>query len=201
MIGILLAAGFSRRFGSQNKLLQPLPDQEILAVHAAKNLLAALPVSIAVVRQDNPALAAKLSHVGMVVIHCPADKTEMADSLVTAIEAAPAIETAAGTATSGGYVIALADMPFIQPATISRVAEAIHHGAQIAMPSYQGQRGHPVGFAAKFHTALTQLSGDEGARAIIKRHAEALTVLETDDAGVVTDIDTQEDFRRHSQRG
>lgn len=201
MIGILLAAGFSRRFGSQNKLLQTLPDNEIIAVHAAKNLLVALPVSIAVVRPDNWELATKLAQIGMAVIHCPPDKTEMADSLVTAIEAAPEIATAAGAATSAGYVIALADMPFIQPATISRVADAIHHGAEIAMPSYQGQRGHPVGFAAKFRSALTQLSGDEGARAIIKRHAEALTVLETDDAGVVTDIDTQEDFRRHSQRG
>ncbi len=201
MIGILLAAGFSRRFGSQNKLLQTLPDQEIIAVHAAKNLLTALPVSVAVVRQDNPELAAKLAHIGMMVIDCPPDKTEMADSLVTAIEAATAIETAAGTAIAAGYVIALADMPFIQPATISRVAEAIHHGAEIAMPSYQGQRGHPVGFSAKYQTALTQLSGDEGARAIIKRHAEVLTLLETDDAGVVIDIDTQEDFKRHSRRG
>jgi molybdenum cofactor cytidylyltransferase len=201
MIGILLAAGFSRRFGSQNKLMQTLADNDIIAVHAAKNLLTAVPVSVAVVRQDNPELATKLIHVGMVVVHCPPHKTEMADSLLIAIEAASAIEREAGNTLSAGYVIALADMPFIQPATISRVADAIRHGADIAMPSYQGQRGHPVGFAVKFHNALTQLSGDEGARAIIKSHAKALTLLETDDAGVVTDIDTQEDFRRYSRRG
>lgn len=196
MIGILLAAGFSRRFGSQHKLLQVLHDQEIIAVHAARNLLATLPVAIAVVREDQPELAAKLRQTGIIVTHCPSQKTDMADSLMTAIQAAAEFDAAAD-----GYVIALADMPFIQPDTICKVADAIQNGAQIAMPSHQGKRGHPVGFAAKLSDELLQLSGDEGARAIIQRHAALLTLIETEDAGVIADIDTQEDFERLSQHG
>ena len=195
MIGILLAAGFSRRFGSQHKLLQVLHDKEIIAVHAARNLLAALPVAIAVVREDQSELAAKLRQTGIIVIHCPAQKTDMADSLIAAVQTAAEFSAAAD-----GYVIALADMPFIQPNTISKVANAIQSGAKIAMPSYQGKRGHPVGFAAKFYPELIQLSGDQGASAIIQRHAALLTVIETEDAGVIADIDTQEDFKRHSSR-
>ncbi len=193
MIGILLAAGFSRRFGTQNKLLQTLPDGEIMAVHAAKSLLTATPKSIAVVRDDHVALAAKLQQIGMVVIDCPSHQTSMAESLVMAVQAAATLETGID-----GYLIALADMPFIQPATMVKVANAIRKGAQIAMPSYRGQRGHPVGFATTFYPELTQLSGDEGARAIIKRHADGLTLIDTDDAGVIADIDTPEDFKRHT---
>lgn len=170
--------------------MQPLPDGDIIALKAAKNLLAALPICIAVVRQDNQALAAMLRQSGMMLVECPAHKTDMADSLVTAIENAAGMPAA-----QNGYVIALADMPFIQPATISSVAKAIEHGAQIAMPSYQGQRGHPVSFAAAFQPQLVKLSGDSGARDIIKSNADKLTLVETDDAGIIADIDTQEDLR------
>lgn len=194
MIGILLAAGFSHRFGPQNKLLQPLGNGDSIAVQAAKNLIAALPTSLAVVRPSYNKLAEQFWQIQLNVIACPDDKTEMADSLALAIEAASKFEAA-----RDGYVIALADMPFIQPATIIKVVAAIQAGASIAMPSYQGQRGHPVGFSAKFKEALMAVSGEQGARTIIKRHEDELTLIQTDDVGVITDIDTLEDFMRYSQ--
>lgn len=194
MIGILLAAGFSHRFGPQNKLLQPLGNGDSIAVQAAKNLIAALPTSLAVVRPSYNKLAEQFRQIQLNVIACPDDKTEMADSLALAIEAASKFEAA-----RDGYVIALADMPFIQPATIIKVVAAIQAGASIAMPSYQGQRGHPVGFSAKFKEALMAVSGEQGARTIIKRHEDELTLIQTDDVGVITDIDTLEDFMRYSQ--
>ncbi len=194
MIGILLAAGFSHRFGPQNKLLQPLENGDSIAVRAAKNLIAALPTSLAVVRPSYSELAEQFQQIHLNVIPCPDDKTEMADSLALEIEAASKFEAA-----RDGYLIALADMPFIQPATIIKVAAAIQAGASIAMPSYQGQRGHPVGFSAKFKEALMAVSGEQGARTIIKRHEDELTLIQTDDVGVITDIDTLEDFMRYSQ--
>ena len=51
-VGILLAAGFSRRFGAEDKLMQLLPDGRPLALAAAQNLLVALPRTIAVVRPE-----------------------------------------------------------------------------------------------------------------------------------------------------
>ncbi len=64
MVGILLAAGFSRRFGPSNKLLQPLPDGYLIAQVAAKRLIEATPTSVAEVRSENKILADLLQDEG-----------------------------------------------------------------------------------------------------------------------------------------
>lgn len=190
MIGVLLAAGFSRRFGSADKLLQRLPDGQIISIVCAKNLINAVPSSIAVVRPENKNLARLLKNTGLEVIYCYEHDQEMADSLVTAIRAATHSATA-----YDGFIIALADMPYIRSATISAVAAKVNAGASIVIPTYQNQRGHPIGFAAKFRNELENLQGDEGARSIIKRYPNEVTLLACDDAGILQDIDTAADLR------
>jgi molybdenum cofactor cytidylyltransferase len=187
MIGILLAAGFSRRFGAADKLMQAMPDGRLLAVAAAENLIQAIPLTIAVLRPDNKVLAALLRKAGLKTVFCT--EQEMADSLATVIRYSANFAEA-----SDGFVIALADMPYIKPLTISAVAHEIRAGAAIAMPDYQGQRGHPVGFSAKFRDELEKLKGDEGARAIVKRYADQVHLLPCEDAGIITDVDTPADL-------
>lgn len=194
MIGILLAAGFSRRFGQSNKLLQTLPDGRQIGLAAAENLIQAVPLTIAVVRPDNKELAELLQNAGLEIVFCHAQ--EMADSLSTAIRYSANFADTSSNKTSEGYVIALADMPYINPLTISTVAQEISAGAAIAVPTYQSQRGHPVGFSVRFRNELEQLSGDEGARSILKRHADEIKLLACDDAGILADIDTPADLTK-----
>ncbi len=189
MIGILLAAGFSRRFGETDKLLQALPDGRPLALAAAQNMISAMPLTIAVLRPDNETLAGLLAAAGLKIVFCDGQNTEMADSLSTAMRYVLQFEES-----GDGFVIALADMPFIQTHTITAVADAIKAGASIAAPVYLGQRGHPVGFAARHCHALAQLTGDEGARAILKRHPEEIRLIACNDAGILADIDTPADL-------
>ena len=189
MIGILLAAGFSRRFGAGDKLLQVLPNGDPIALAAAKNLIEAMPVSIAVLRPENNELAQLLKSVGLNVFFCSEQDVEMADSLSAAIKF-----SANFSESSDGFIIALADMPYIDPLTITAVTNKINGGASIVIPAYQGKRGHPVGFSAKFRDELESLHGDEGARAIIKRYPEDVVLLECNDAGILADIDTQADL-------
>lgn len=190
MVGILLAAGFSRRFGAEDKLLQPLSDGRPIALAAATHLIQAIPLSIAVIRPDNEALAALLSHAGLRVVFCTEQDQEMADSLVMAIRYSARFEEA-----NDGFVIALADMPYIQTSTISKVATKLGNGASIVIPTYNDQRGHPVGFASRFRRELEHLHGDEGARSIIKRYPDEVHLLPCDDAGILADIDTKADLR------
>ncbi len=190
MIGILLAAGFSRRFGLTDKLLQLLPDGRPIALTSAENLIKAIPTCIAVVRSENKALAELLLNAGLKVIFCHENEQEMADSLSTAIRFSSDFEVA-----NGGFVIALADMPYIEPVTIKTVATKLSTGAGIVIPTYHGQRGHPVGFSAKFRSELENLCGDEGARSIIKRYPNEVYLLPCDDAGILADIDTPADLR------
>lgn len=195
MIGILLAAGFSRRFGTANKLLHNLPDGRAIAIAAAEHLITALPVSVAVVRADNTILSDALKALGFHVVHCDANASLMADSLVMAVQYASTLSL-----TTKGYVIALADMPYIAPTTIQAVANQLSHVGGIVIPTFEGKRGHPVGFSANYHDALLRLSGDEGAKSIVKTHADAVTLLACEDAGILADIDTLADLSNFADK-
>lgn len=189
MIGLLLAAGLSRRFGSTNKLLHPLSDGSPIALSAARNLVAVIPLSIAVVRPENHALRKMLEEAGLQVVSCSEHDKAMSNSLEVAVEFSEKFSDA-----DEGFIIALADMPFITPDTIARVADQIRRGSPIAVPTYKGKRGHPVGFSSRFRDELQNLSGDMGARPILQRHADEVQYIETDDPGILIDIDFPSDI-------
>lgn len=183
--GILLAAGFSRRFG-KDKLIETMPNGDWVAVRACRNLAAGVDGVLAVVRPGSEALAACLQAEGAEVrVFADADQG-MGSSLAFAITAGPATD---------GWLIALADMPWIMPETIRHVAEYLRGGADIVAPSYQGRRGHPVGFSARFAEPLAALSGDSGAKALIRAHSDLLQSIDCDDAGVLRDIDQPADLQ------
>jgi len=187
--GILLAAGYSKRFGS-NKLLQPLPAGSPqagtpIALAAARNFIQALPEPIAVVRPRAQKLAKMLRDAGCTTVVCKNAGEGMGTSLAAGVRAA---------ADADGWVIALADMPFVHPETILKIVKAMEQGAAIAAPAIGGERGHPVGFARAFFEALSSLKGDAGARDVLQRHPERIVLCAVDDPGVLRDIDQPSDL-------
>jgi molybdenum cofactor cytidylyltransferase len=143
--------------------------------------------SVVVVRADDDELATLFADAGARVIRCEDARLGMGHSLVCGVRA---LESA------GGWVLALADMPRVRPQTIAAVAECLQAGARIAVPVWNGQRGHPVGFAASYRDELLALSGDSGARALLERHAGEVVRVPMDDPGIVEDVDTPEDAAR-----
>ncbi len=182
--GILLAAGAGSRFGG-GKLLHPLADGTPLGVAAARNLRAALPDVLAVVRPGDDELAARLQAAGCEVTVCTEAAQGMGHSLAHAV---------AARRDADGWVIALADMPALRAATIGAVAQALADGAVLAAPFHQGRRGHPVGIGGCFRDELLRLAGDAGARDLIAAHAGRMHRIACDDAGVLLDIDRREDL-------
>ncbi len=182
--GILLAAGGGSRFGA-NKLLAPLADGTPLAIAAARRLRSALGETLAVVRPGDPVLSALLTSEGLRVVVCEQAHTGMGASLAAGVAASRAAR---------GWLVALADMPFIQVSTLQRAARILETGALLVAPFHAGRRGHPVGFHSRFRDELLGLTGDAGARAILARHAASLTGFDVDDAGVVLDVDTPADL-------
>lgn len=182
MQGILLAAGSSRRFGA-NKLLHPLPDGTPLALAVARNLIAALPNTLAVVNGRDSRLIDLLEEAGLQVSICPRADQGMGASLAWGV---------AQTSDADCWLIALADMPFITATTIKNVAQAVRTPSRIAAPVFEGQRGHPVAFGKKYGEALTELTGDQGARDLLLRHAAQLIAVDCQDPGVLQDIDLPE---------
>jgi molybdenum cofactor cytidylyltransferase len=182
--GILLAAGAAQRFGS-HKLLYPLPSGESMAVAAARNLMAALPNTLAVIRARDRQLAQQFKALGMRVVQSREAEQGMGRSLAAGIGA---------SADAPGWVVALADMPWITPETIRCVVQALERGASMAAPAYRGRRGHPVGFGQQWRTRLQALQGDCGARHLLEAHLNRLALLPTDDRGVLLDIDHHSDL-------
>ena len=188
IVGILLAAGAGTRFGGE-KLVHPLEDGIAIAAHAARNLVAAGLDVIAVVRSGNFPLADILEQEGCQVTHCADSVRGMGHTLAHGV---------AESREAGGWIVALADMPRLKPSTIEAVAAALLDGATIAAPVYRGERGHPVGFSGRLREELMQLSGDAGAKVVLQRHADAIRLIESDDPGVVLDIDRKADLGRVS---
>jgi molybdenum cofactor cytidylyltransferase len=103
---------------------------------------------------------------------------------------------AAAAHDADGWVVALADMPWISPTSIAAVADAIRDGAEIAATQTDGKRGHPVGFSRKYGPLLASLTGDEGARNIVAARQWALQLVDVDDPGVLRDVDLPTDLAR-----
>jgi len=207
IVGILLAAGRGERYdptGRQLKLLAPVSagDGEpahAIAVHAARALRAAGGPLLAVVRPQTDGaygeLRALLVAQGctLVTAAVPGPDHGAAGAAVAegmGISIASAVRSSAN---AGGWIIALADMPWVRTATIAALRTAIAGGAASAAPYYRGQRGHPVGFAAVCRPALLSLQGDQGARAVLERYPPLR--VEADDPGVLLDVDSPGDLR------
>lgn len=185
--GILLAAGRGRRFdphGQQDKLLQCFSDGTAVAVRSAQHLNAVLSQICIVVRQDNAALIREFQRHAYSPLICSHADAGLAASLTCAL---------AATRDSAGWLIALADMPFVQTETIHTLLANLHAGADIVAPVFQGQRGNPVGFSQKHLPDLMKLSGDQGARRLLANLP--LTEVVVNDPGVLQDIDSKDDLR------
>jgi len=181
---ILLAAGAGARFGG-DKLLHPLEDGVAIAAHAARNLLAATPDVVAVVRWGDFPLYEMLEQEGCQVTMFQGAARGMGASLAHGVAQARGAD---------GWVVALADMPRIPVAIIKEIIASLAGGALIAAPVHKGERGHPVGFGAALRDELLALDGDQGARAVLERHRNAVKLVECDDPGVLYDIDRKTDI-------
>ena len=188
VVGVLLAAGRSERYGG-DKLLAPLADGTPMGVAACRTLVATLPVTIAVVRPHDVALAGLLRGAGATVVECMDASLGMGHSLAAAVAAAPEAD---------GYVVALADMPWVCASTIAALAGALAGGASIASPVHRCRRGNPVAFASHWRDALVGLRGDRGARDIVAAAGTALALVDVDDDGVLRDVDIAADLASRS---
>jgi len=182
IIGLLLAAGSASRFGS-DKLRHFLPHGVPIAVQSARHLRPEVTRVVAVVRDDE--LKNLLEKEGCEAVLFENAAEGMGASLACAARTAGRAD---------GYLVALADMPFIRRTSIAAVRIALEKGAPLAAPYFRSQRGHPVGISGGFFDALVSLRGDEGARELLKQNEKQLTKIPVGDPGVIRDIDRPGDL-------
>lgn len=185
--GVLLAAGRGRRFGG-DKLRAPLPDGRPMVLASLAALTAELETVVVVVRPRQRQLQALLrgaaaggANAGILVSPCPRAEQGMGHSIACGVAASRQAE---------GWIIALADMPWVRARTIGRLRDALAGGAALAAPTHAGRRGNPVGFSRAYRDELQALRGDRGARGILARDQAVLSSVECEDPGVLRDVDT-----------
>jgi molybdenum cofactor cytidylyltransferase len=108
----------------------------------------------------------------------------MGDSIAAAV---------AATSDAAGWMILPADLPLIQPGTLQLLADW-QLEADVLVPTFEGQRGHPVRFSPACRADLLALRGEQGAAGVVR--ARTVTLLAVGDVGCVTDIDTVDDLQR-----
>lgn len=174
---IVLAAGRSRRFGS-DKRLQRLPSGRTLL---EETLAVAAPLfvhRVLVLRPGDETLARTFGAAWQVVMAEDADRG-MGHSLAAAL---------AECSDWQGAVIALADMPWVAASTHAAVRDALS-AERLVVPCYGGQRGNPVGIGRRFFPTLRQPAGDTGARELFTSRAAEVLRLEVGDPGILRDLD------------
>ena len=118
----------------------------------------------------------------------------MGDSIAAAVRA---------TAGAAGWLVLPGDLPLVQPETLRTIAAALADtDCTVAMPLYRGERGHPVGFAAQCLQGLLALTGEQGAASLVRAQAQQgrVRLVEVQDEGAVTDVDTVQDLERAAQK-
>lgn len=194
LTGILLAAGRGRRFdptGIHNKLLQRLPDGELVVAASARTLLAVFPRVVAVVPPDDGGVGDVLRQLGCEVTVCPDADGGMGLSLAHAIR--HSLPAQLHDQLSGqGWLVALGDMPFVAPSTLHALDAAIGEGAAIAAPLFEGRRGNPVAFGARHRDDLLALDGDQGARRLLQ--TSPVATIDVLDPAILRDIDSPSDL-------
>lgn len=186
--GIIPAAGRSSRMGAPKPTLDadgaPFIERAVVALRdgGCRDV-------IAVLSPDDATAASAASRAGARVLMNTASESEQIDSIRLGLR-----NLLPGAL---GAVVLPVDHPLATSATVRALIDAWSgSGAPIARASHRGTAGHPTLFSAAIFDELLQGELPEGARTIVAAHAGELLDVAVDDAGVTTDVDTPDDYRR-----
>ncbi|MGW4979260.1 nucleotidyltransferase family protein [Streptomyces mirabilis] len=186
--GLLLAAGGGRRLGGRPKALlehrgRPLVEYAVGVLRAAGCTRVHVVLGA---RADAVRERARLD--GCVLVDNPEWEHGMGSSLRAGLD------SLAGTGARAALV-SLVDQPGIGPRAVARVLAAHQDDSSLVSAAYDGVRGHPVLFgAAHWAGVAASATGDRGARAYLKEHEAAITLVECGDVAEPFDIDTEDDL-------
>ena len=190
---IVLAAGISRRMGTQ-KLLLPWDGRTVIE-RVVGEMAAGCDGHIAVVAREGSGIAKALADTADGRVQIVFNPNTDADMLSSARCGLRALDE-----DCEGYLVALGDQPTVSAGLIQRMIAAFgasRSGSRgIVIPTHNGRRGHPILFTSRYRAdVLTQFDG-VGLRGLAASHANDVYELAESDPTILTDLDYPEDYRR-----
>ncbi len=193
LAAVVLAAGASRRMaGLGDKRRLDLRGRTVLErailCFLESGVVAAQDIQV-VTGPGAEALAPVIASLGAARVVNPQPEAGMFSSVLAGLAAlGPGVE---------GVFVLPADIPLVLPATIRRLAAAFVPGQGLAaVPTFAGRRGHPPLLDAGLVSAIREYAGPQGLRGALWAASATRMAIETDDPGVLLDIDTPEDYAR-----
>jgi len=185
---LIIAAGFSRRFGSDKRMFRMKGDEPLLIASLRPYRSVFANVAVVVRSTDSELtqlIASRLGRALPIIVPTSQAQLGMAASIADGVRA---------LADWDYLFLGLGDMPYVRAETLVALkAEMdrarIDRKPCIVVPMSGDAPGHPVGFSREFFAELMSLSGDRGARSVIDAHPQAVRRVVVADAGVITDID------------
>jgi molybdenum cofactor cytidylyltransferase len=183
---VVLAAGESRRMGTQ-KLLLPFGETTVVEAVVRTAAASRAERTLVVIGADGQAVRNKLGTSVVEFAVNPDYRLGMLSSVQAGFRALSSDAEAA--------VIMLGDQPFLAPAVVDKVIGTYREtGKGIVIPTFQGRRGHPLLIDLKFREEVLALDPAEGLRGLMLARAGDIREVETGDANILRDMDTPEDY-------
>jgi molybdenum cofactor cytidylyltransferase len=186
---IVLAAGQSKRMG-QPKMLLPWGETTVLGQVIETVQRAGVDVILIVT-------GGARNEVGKIVTHYAVGSTQNADytkgEMLSSLQAGLRVLRANPSAEAA--LICLGDQPQVQEGSVRAVVSRfIETGAGLVVPSYQMRRGHPWLVARPLWEEILQMESPQSPRDFLNRHASEIEYVNVDNASILADLDTFEDY-------
>jgi molybdenum cofactor cytidylyltransferase len=193
LIGIILAAGESRRMGRPKALLPCPPSGDTFLTQAVRTLHTGGVEEVGVVgRRDDSALRLEVGRQKRPVAYL--ENLNPALGQLSSLLVGVAYAEACG---ADGVMVLPVDIPSVKAATVQALREAFGRGtAPIVRAVHQGRHGHPVIFGRMVFAELRAADLSRGAREVLRRDPARVCEVALDDPGVLRDVDVPDDYRR-----
>ncbi len=175
---LLLAAGQSTRFGSDKRFAKLENGKTVFETTLAAIVESSLPTLVCLAPKDQRG-ARLCERFQVKYLVCNNAHLGMGSTLAEGVSGLP---------NWYGVLIALADMPWIEVSTYNRLADAVSID-NICRPISNGRSGHPVGFGSKYFEELSELTGETGARSIVRKHGGFVIDVDCSDSAISRDVD------------
>lgn len=187
IVAIVLGAGLSKRMGKTKQVLDvdgsPMLQRVLEMLRRTK-----VERTVVVLGADAELVKKKVKFQKELVVYNERYSLGMSESLKVGLRSAGNRAEAA--------IVMMSDQPLVTSSTVDKIIDAYRLTGPLAVvPTFGGTRGNPVLLDRKLFAAVKGIKGDVGAKSVLKENKRRVLELEVQDRGVVSDVDTPEDYR------